>query len=655
MSKDISLRYLLLGEDRSASSSMKRVGDNAEGAGKRVAGGLSRLSGIVGGEVGEMLERVSRGVESIGEAHRGVGPKLAAIGGVAAGVGIAMQTMASGDIRAQQQLTAAVDATGKGYEGFGEDVERLIEKQTRFGHTDGEVKDALRVLTQAYQDPKKALEQMNLVSDLAAAKHSSLADAASLVARAHGGAGRVFKEFGITVAKTKDAQAALAAAQKGHTTAVGQLEAAQERLADLEERQRGKTKLTVADQQALRHAHEAVAAAQDKVRDSNTTLADAQKASKATTNHYDDALKTLAGRLSGQATAASDTFTGRLAAIKAKVDNAATAIAEKYGPAVTAGGAVLGVFGTVLEIARGKQVANTVATLAGATAEGTATAAKHAGLLATARHTVATIASKTAQLAISAATKAWAAAQWLINAALSANPIGLVIVALAALALGLKYAWDHSATFRDVVTGAFRAIANTGIWLWNNVLSHVVRWIIGGFADVMDWGSKMLEGLSHVPGFGWAKDAADKMHNAASKAHEMADRIKEIPPLKQAAVTLTTYEVHVRAAIVANQGRNVRATLHDMGIAGYAVGTRSARRGLAVVGEQGPELLWMNGGEGVATAAQTAQLLRGGQGGGDTYTVRVDGSGIVDPVKVGLAVQGALRTLQQRGLAVSLA
>ena len=41
-----------------------------------------------------------------------------------------------------------------------------------------------------------------------------------------------------------------------------------------------------------------------------------------------------------------------------------------------------------------------------------------------------------AQLVVKVATAAWTAAQWLLNAALDANPIGIVIVAVAALALG---------------------------------------------------------------------------------------------------------------------------------------------------------------------------------------------------------------------------
>lgn len=61
----------------------------------------------------------------------------------------------------------------------------------------------------------------------------------------------------------------------------------------------------------------------------------------------------------------------------------------------------------------------------------------------------------------SAATKVAAAAQWLLNAALSANPLGLIVIAIAALAVGLVVAYKKSETFRNIVNGAFNAVAKT--------------------------------------------------------------------------------------------------------------------------------------------------------------------------------------------------
>lgn len=59
---------------------------------------------------------------------------------------------------------------------------------------------------------------------------------------------------------------------------------------------------------------------------------------------------------------------------------------------------------------------------------------------------------------IAAVTKVWAAAQAAMNVVLAANPIGLVIVALAALVAGLVVAYKRSETFRNIVNGAFQAV-----------------------------------------------------------------------------------------------------------------------------------------------------------------------------------------------------
>lgn len=60
--------------------------------------------------------------------------------------------------------------------------------------------------------------------------------------------------------------------------------------------------------------------------------------------------------------------------------------------------------------------------------------------------------------AVSTATKIWAGVQWLLNAALTANPIGIVIVAVAALVAGIIYAWNNCETFRSVVMAVWEGI-----------------------------------------------------------------------------------------------------------------------------------------------------------------------------------------------------
>lgn len=61
---------------------------------------------------------------------------------------------------------------------------------------------------------------------------------------------------------------------------------------------------------------------------------------------------------------------------------------------------------------------------------------------------------------VSAATKMWTAIQWAMNAALAANPIVLVAVALAALVAGVVVAYNKVGWFHDAVDAAFGGITS---------------------------------------------------------------------------------------------------------------------------------------------------------------------------------------------------
>lgn len=88
--------------------------------------------------------------------------------------------------------------------------------------------------------------------------------------------------------------------------------------------------------------------------------------------------------------------------------------------------------------------------------------------LASARATVASAGQKVAMVAGTVATGAMTAAQWLLNAALAANPIGIVIVAVVALVAAVVVAYKRSETFRRIVQGAFRGVqrAAAAVWGW---------------------------------------------------------------------------------------------------------------------------------------------------------------------------------------------
>lgn len=102
--------------------------------------------------------------------------------------------------------------------------------------------------------------------------------------------------------------------------------------------------------------------------------------------------------------------------------------------------------------------ASKVATAATTVATASETVVQNVSMATRLRATAALVAQKAIMLAVRAATIAWTAVQWLLNVALTANPIGLVIAAIALLVAGIIYAYKHSETFRNIVQGAWHGI-----------------------------------------------------------------------------------------------------------------------------------------------------------------------------------------------------
>lgn len=60
------------------------------------------------------------------------------------------------------------------------------------------------------------------------------------------------------------------------------------------------------------------------------------------------------------------------------------------------------------------------------------------------------------------------------------------------------------------------------------IVGKVVSFVLKRFADLAGMAATVFDALSHVPGFGWAKDAANKMKAAAGKADDLARAIDNI-------------------------------------------------------------------------------------------------------------------------------
>lgn len=265
-----------------------------------------------------------------------------------------------------------------------------------------------------------------------------------------------------------------------------------------------------------------------------------------------------------------------------------------------------------------------------------------AGLAASAT-AVKFVAVKTAQLAVAAATQVWAAVQWLLNIAMNANPIGLIIIAIIALVAGIVLLWKHSETFRRIVTAAFGAVWGAIKWGWNwvkknwplllGILTGPIGWAV--LAITKNW-DKITAGGVKV--WNWIKSLPSKIGSA----------FKNI-----ARIISAPYKAgfNLIAKFWNNTVGKLRFTVPDwvpgLGGKGFsfpslpylAKGGHITGAGLAMVGERGPEVVHLPAG------ASVSPLSRGGGGevrvildirGGDAEMrkmirnwVRVDGRGSV--------------------------
>ena len=110
-------------------------------------------------------------------------------------------------------------------------------------------------------------------------------------------------------------------------------------------------------------------------------------------------------------------------------------------------------------------------------------------------------------------TKAMAIAQTLLNAVMSMNPIGLVVIALAALTAAFVIAYKNSETFRDIVTGAFNAVktvaevVGSAIAFYFKTVFGAIKMEINAVISLANLAIRALNGIhislpSWIPGLG---------------------------------------------------------------------------------------------------------------------------------------------------------
>jgi hypothetical protein len=159
----------------------------------------------------------------------------------------------------------------------------------------------------------------------------------------------------------------------------------------------------------------------------------------------------------------------------------------------------------------------TAVTVAGTGATVAGTAAENVGIFTRIRATASMVAAKVAMVAVRAATLAWIAVQTVLNFVLTANPIGIIVIAIAALVAGFIYAYKHSDKFREIVDNTFRAVrvAIEAVvnWIrdvaWPFIVAYFQFWISAPgkvFDFLVSWGARII---------GWITGFRDKLVGGA--------------------------------------------------------------------------------------------------------------------------------------------
>lgn len=594
----------ILGDGSKATAAMDQVGAKSESvasrASKAFSGMLSSLSqGGMLGPLGEALDQVSQAFDALAEKGKGVGQTLMGVGAAGVGAGALLLSASSQDQAAHQQLQAAVEATGKSYDDYSDQIDSAIKSQEKFGNTANQTQNALQILTQATGDPAKALQYLSTASDLAAAKHESLSSAATQLGKTYNGATKLLKDFNLEAGpKATVAAKQLQSATSQLTTAQDNASKAQQKLNDLEAVDHTKKTLTVADQLKLRDAQQAVADATTKVTAAQTKVKGAQDLVNQSMTAQGTTMDQLSAKLKGQASAAADTFTGHLRALKAEVEDHIADFGQKYGPAITSAGAAMTLLGGATDVASGifehfrtAQEAATGATEAMSVAEDESAVSEGLALgpilliiAAVALLGVGIYELVTHWTDVWNAIKqvvgdvvTWVQAHWGLLLDILIGPFGLFI----------KYVVDNFAQIENTVITAFNGIitflasaANEIIQIGNDIGKGIANGFIWGINNIIaawDW----LAGALKIPGF-----SVGPVHFGGLDLGS-ALKIGQVPYLAAGGIAVSP-----TLAVIGESGPEAVVPLNSAAAAGFGGGGQQMTGDVYIDGQKAGQVLW---------------------------------------------------------------
>jgi hypothetical protein len=227
---------------------------------------------------------------------------LFGLGTAAVGVGALGVKMAEEFETSHAKLQAALKNSGTTFDAYATQIGDAQKHMEQFGFTNAQTQEALANMTTALKDPKKALDDLSLAADLAKFKHIDLASAATAVARAQEGNLRALKALGIDLPIAATNAASLAKAHDALAKATD-------------------------NATAFINTHAAAYVEGTKAYDQYQKLLDkvtsAQDAVNVKASAGTEIMKGLADAIGGQAATQAETFSGKMAALKAQSEDVA--------------------------------------------------------------------------------------------------------------------------------------------------------------------------------------------------------------------------------------------------------------------------------------------------------------------------------------------
>lgn len=360
-------------------------------------------------------------------------------------------------------------------------TEKWIEAQGRaLGVSDSELRPALAKLAIATGDVGKAQRLAALAMNISAGSGKSLESVSQALAKAQNGSVAGLSKLGI---KTKESVADTVALKSAKIAVISAENAYKKAVEDS-----GK-------------GSAAAAIAAKKLDLAQIKLGEAHEKTKTSTISAEEAIKRLRDAYQGSAAKAADTVAGKQKILKVRMDELQEAIGARLLPVLntlvgvgltvvgwmernqTTALVLVGALGALLAVVASVNLltkAYTATTAAWTAVTAVASKVQTGFKDATIGTRIQLAALKVQQVVMTVATKAWSAAlkvaavaQRIFNAAMRANPIGLIITAIALLIAGLVLAYKKSATFRAIVDAVGKAGKAAFGWIIDKVTALV--------------------------------------------------------------------------------------------------------------------------------------------------------------------------------------